>query len=98
MPIKWCNFCTELKAKFILSNALDLDKQELEELSIKKEGHVTEINKHFHLLRSKLDLHQPMPAAILSDAYAYGIKWATTEGMRTSFVILACAKGLQPWT
>jgi hypothetical protein len=33
--IEWSTFCTELKAKYILSNALDLVKREWEELSLK---------------------------------------------------------------
>jgi hypothetical protein len=73
-PIEWPTFCTELKAKFIPSNALDLVKREWEELSLKKGEHVTEVNKCFRRLRSKLDPHQPMPAEMLADTYGYKIE------------------------
>jgi len=73
-PIEWSTFCTELKAKFIPSNALDLVKREWEELSLKKGERVTEFNKRFRRLRSKLDPHQPMPAEMLADAYGYKIE------------------------
>jgi hypothetical protein len=61
----------ELKAKYIPSNALDLVKREWEELSLKKGESVTEFNECFHCLGLKLDLHQPMPAEMLADAYGY---------------------------
>ena len=73
-PIEWSTFCTELKAKFIPSNALDLVKREWEELSLKKGERVTEFNERFRRLRSKLDPHQPMPAEMLADAYGYKIE------------------------
>jgi len=73
-PIEWSTFCTELKAKFIPSNALDLVKREWEELSLKKGERVTEFNERFRRLRSKLDPHQPMPAEMLADAYRYKIE------------------------
>jgi rubrerythrin len=53
---------------------LDLVKREWEELSIKKGERVTEFNKRFHRLWSKLDPHQPMPAEMLADAYGYKIE------------------------
>jgi hypothetical protein len=40
-PIEWSTFCTELQAKYILSNALDLVKHEWEELNLKKGERVT---------------------------------------------------------
>jgi len=73
-PIEWSTFCTELKAKFVPSNALDLVKCEWEELSLKKRERVTEFNECFCRLRSKLDPHQPMPAEMLADAYGYKIE------------------------
>jgi len=73
-PIEWSTFCTELKAKFIPSNALDLVKREWEELSLKKGERVTEFNERFCRLRSKLDPHQPMPAEMLAHAYGYTIE------------------------
>jgi hypothetical protein len=73
-PIEWSTFCTELKAKFILSNALDLVKCELEELSLKNGECVTECNEPFHRLHSKLDPYQPMPVEMLADAYGYMIE------------------------
>jgi hypothetical protein len=73
-PIEWSTFCTELKAKYIPSNALDLVKREWEELSLKKGERVTEFNERFRRLRSKLDPHQPMPAEMLADAYGYKIE------------------------
>jgi hypothetical protein len=73
-PIKWSTFCTELKAKYIPSNALDLVKREWEELSLKKGECVTEFNECFRRLGSKLVLHQPMPAEMLADAYGYKIE------------------------
>jgi len=68
-PIELSTFCTKLKAKFIPSNPLDLVKHEWKELSLKKGKPVTEFNERFRHLRSKLDLHQPMPAKMLADAY-----------------------------
>jgi len=73
-PIEWSTFCTELKAKFIPSNALDLVKREWEELSLKKGECVAEYNERFRRLRSKLDPHQPMPAEMLADTYGYKIE------------------------
>jgi len=73
-PIEWSTFCTQLKAKFIPSNALDLVKREWEELSLKKGERVTEFNKCFRCLRSKLDPHQPMPAEMFAEAYGYMIE------------------------
>jgi len=73
-PIKWSTFCKELKAKFIPTIALDLVKREWEELSLKMGERITEINELFRRLRSKLDLHQPMPAEMLAAAYGYTIK------------------------
>jgi len=73
-PIEWSTFCTELKAKYIPSNALDLVKREWEELSLKKGERVTEFNERFRCLRSKLDPHQPMPAEMIADAYGYKIE------------------------
>jgi len=58
-PIEWSTFCTELKAKYIPSNALDLVKREWEELSLKQGERVTEFNECFRGLRSKLDPRQP---------------------------------------
>jgi hypothetical protein len=52
-PIEWSTFCTELKAKLIPSNALDLVKREWEELSLMMGERVTEFNEHFRRLRSK---------------------------------------------
>jgi len=69
MPIEWSTFCTELKAKFSPSNAMDLVKHEWEKLSLTKGESVTEFNKRFHRLRSTLDPPQPMPTEILADAY-----------------------------
>jgi len=63
-----------LKAKFIPSNTFDLVKHEWEKLSLKKGELVTEFNQNFHRLHSKLDLHQPMPAQVLADAYGYKIE------------------------
>jgi len=68
-PIEWSTFCTKLKAKFIPSNPLDLVKCEWKELSLEKGQRVPEFNERFHRLHSKLDLHQPMPAKMLADAY-----------------------------
>jgi len=73
-PIKCSTFCTELKAKFIPSNALDLVKREWEELSLNKGEHVTEFNEHFRRLCSKLDPQQPMPAKMIADTYGYKIE------------------------
>jgi hypothetical protein len=73
-PIKWSTFYTELKAKFIPSNALDLVKCEWEELIVKRGECVTEFTEHFCPLSSKLYLHQPMPAEMLADAYGYKIE------------------------
>jgi len=73
-PIEWSTFCTELKAKFILSNTLDLVKREWEELSLKKGERVTEFNEPFRCLCSKLDLHQPVGAKMLANAYGYKIE------------------------
>jgi len=73
-PIEWSTFCTELKAKFVPSNALDLVKREWEELSLEKGERVTEFNRRFRHLRSKLDPHQPMPAEMLADPYGYKIE------------------------
>jgi len=56
-PIEGSTCCTELKAKFIQSNALDMGKCEWGELSSKKEERVTKFNECFHRLRSKLDPH-----------------------------------------
>jgi hypothetical protein len=74
-PIEWSTFCTELKAKYILSNALDLVKREWEELRLKKGERVTEFNKRFCRLHSKLELHQPMAAEMLANAYGYKIEY-----------------------
>jgi hypothetical protein len=68
-PIEWSTFCTELKAKCIRCNALDLVKCEWDELSLKKGERVIEFNKCFCRLLSELDPHQPIPAEILADAY-----------------------------
>ena len=73
-PIKWSMFCTELKAKFIPSNAVNLVKREWEELILKNGERVTEFTKRFRRLCSKLDPHQLMPAKILADAYGYKIE------------------------
>ena len=73
-PIEWSTFCTELKAKFIPSNAFDLFKCEWEELSLKTGEHVSEFHKCFRRLRLKLDPHQPMPAKMLANAYGYKIE------------------------
>jgi len=73
-PIEWSTFCTELKAKCIPSNALDLVKREWEELSLKKGEHVTEFKEYCRRLHSKLDPHQPMLANMLADAYGYKIE------------------------
>jgi hypothetical protein len=73
-PIEWSTCCTELKAKYIPSNALDLVKRKWEELSLKKGECVTEFNERFRRLRSTLDPHQPMPAEMLADAYGYKIE------------------------
>jgi hypothetical protein len=73
-PTEWSTFCTELKAKYIPYNALDLVKCEWEELSLKKGEHVREFNKRFRHLRSKLDPHLPMPAEMLPDPYGYEIE------------------------
>jgi hypothetical protein len=67
-PIEWSTFCTELRAKFIRCNALDLVKCEWDELSLKKGERVIEFNKHFRRLLLELDPHQPIPADILADA------------------------------
>jgi len=58
----------------IPSNALDLVKREWEELNWKKGERDTEFNERFRHLGLKLDLHQPMPAEMLADAYGYKIK------------------------
>jgi len=60
--MEWSTCCTELKAKFIASNTLDLVKREWEELSLEKGEYVTEFNECFRHLCSKFYLHQPMPA------------------------------------
>ena len=73
-PIKWSTFCTELKAKFIPSNTLDLVKHEWEELNPNKGEHVTEFNERFRCLRSKLNPHQPIPAEMLANTYGYKIE------------------------
>jgi len=73
-PIEWSNFCTELKAKFIPSNASDLVKRKWEELSLSKAERVTECNEHFRRLSLKLDPHQPMPAEMVAKAYGYKIE------------------------
>jgi len=67
------HFSTELKAKYILSNALDLVKYEWEELSLRKEECVTVFNELFCRISSKLEPHQPMPAEMSADAYWYKI-------------------------
>ena len=71
--IEWCTFYTELKAKCILSNALDMVECELEEVSLKKEESVAEFHKRFRRLSSKLTPHQPSDATMLADAYRYKI-------------------------
>jgi len=76
-PIEWSTFCTELNAKFIPSNALDLVKREWEDLSQKNAEHSTEFNERFRRLLSMLDPHQPMPAEMLADAYGYMVKNGT---------------------
>ena len=73
-PIEWSTFCTELKAKFIPSNALHLVKHDWEELSLRKGEDVTEFNERFCRLRPNLDTHQPMPAEMLADANGCNIK------------------------
>jgi len=73
-PIEWSTFFTELKAKPIPSNTLDLVKREWEELSQKKGERVTAFDERFRRLRSKLDPLQPMPAEMLGDAYGYTIE------------------------
>jgi len=73
-PIEWSTCCTELKAKYIPFNALDLFKCEWEELSLRKGERVTEFNERFRHLRSKLDPHHSMPAEMLEDAYEYKIE------------------------
>jgi len=72
-PIEWFTYSQELKAKYIPSNTLDLVKPEWEELCLKEGKCVIECNSCFRHLLSKLDLHQPMPAKILADAYGYKI-------------------------
>jgi hypothetical protein len=52
---------------------LDLVKYEWEELSLRKEECVTVFNELFCRLSSKLEPHQPMPAEMSADAYAYKI-------------------------
>jgi len=84
-PIEWSTLCTELKAKFIPSNTLDLVKREWEELSLKKGERVTECNERFCRLRSKLDPHQPMPAKMLANTYGYKIEKGT-QGVYKDFV------------
>jgi len=73
-PIEWSTICTELKAKFIPSNTLDLVKHEWAELSLKEGECVTEFDERFRRLCSKLDPHPPMPAEMSADAYGYKIK------------------------
>jgi len=73
-PIEWSTFCTELKAKLIPSNALDLVKREQEEQSLKKGERVTKCNEHLRRLCSKLEPQQPIPAELLADAYRYKIE------------------------
>jgi len=73
-PIKWSTFFTELKAKFIPSNTLDLVKRKWEELSLVKGERVTKFNERFRRLRLKLYLLQPMPAEMSADAYGYMIE------------------------
>ena len=84
-PIEWSTFCTELKAKCIPSNALDLVKREWEELSLKKGEHVTEFKEYCRRLHSKLDPHQPMLANMLADAYGYKIEKGN-KGVYKDFV------------
>jgi len=73
-PMEWSTFHTELKSKFIPSNALDLVKCKWEELSLKKGERVTQFNECFHWLCWKLDTHQPMPAEMLANTYGYKIE------------------------
>jgi len=93
--IEWSTFCTQLKAKLIPSNALDLVKREREELSLKKGERVTEFNEPFHRLRSKSDPHQPMPAEMLADAYGYKIKKGN-KGVYKDLVRYICMRDRTP--
>jgi hypothetical protein len=93
-PIEWSTFCTELKAKFIPSNALDLGKREWEELSRKKGERITECNESFRRLRSKLHPQQPMPAKMLADAYGYKIE----KGNQGVYKDLVLYIGMRDWT
>jgi len=93
-PIEWSTFCTEVKAKFIPSNALDLVKREWEELSLKKGECATEFNQRFRRLHSKLHPHQPMPAEMLADAYGYKIEMGN-QGVHEDLVRYI---GMQDWS
>jgi len=73
-PIKWSTVCTELKARYLASNALDLVKREWEELNRNKRERFPELNEHFHRFSSKLDSHQAMPASMLAQPYGYKIE------------------------
>jgi len=89
-PIEWSTFCTELKAKYKPSDALDLVKCEWEELCLNKGECVTEFNERFHHLRSKLDPHQPMPAGMFADTYMYKIE----KGTQGVYKDLVCYIGM----
>jgi len=72
--IEWSTFGTELEARFIPSNALDLVKHESEVLSLKKGERITEFNERFHRHCLKLDPHQPKPAEMSADTDGYKIE------------------------
>ena len=93
-PIEWSTFCTELKAEFIPSNALDLVKRKYKGLSLKKAERITEFNARFRRLCSKLDLHQPLPAEIVADAYGYKIEMGNQGVYKDLFGYI----GMRDWT
>ena len=74
MPIQWSTNLEELEAKYITSNPLNLPKCKWEEHSLKYGECVTELNKCFHCLCSKMDLHQLIWTEMLANAYGYKTK------------------------
>jgi len=94
MRIEWSTICTELKAKFIPSNALDPVKCKWEEMSHKMGERVTEFDECFRRQGSKLDPHQRMPAEMLADAYGYRIE----QGNHGVYEDLVCYIGMRQRT
>jgi len=93
-PSEWSTFCTELKAKFIPSNTLDLVKREWEKWSVKKGECVTEFDKRFRHLCSELDPHQPRPAEMLAETYGYQIELGNQAVYKDSVRYI----GMHNWT